>query len=300
MGCTPSTQLHDDDYSVGDSSSDEDTAGSTARSPRSSQRDVRHWRKVDLECRALSRPLGPPDLDEKETTRPPPGQPVSESDEETTRPGARRVSFRENLEDVVQIPPLSEISRSLRLDVYWSGQEFDNLHRQRQRLSVEVARQVLAAAKKGEQATLSTEFGGECLRGLGLVDERALGTIAQRQMRIRDRARRVVAAQLDATRSAQDVANLAERLARQDMAAAAAIANRDHQVAIGETPSPPPTPTTPLKLAAPPKNGAKPKSPAHAARRASGIEREATLDDSALRRPPMIRVDSLTSVRTDT
>ena len=37
-----------------------------------------------------------------------------------------------------------------------------------------------------------------------------------------------------------------------------------------------------------------------AARRASGIEREATLDDSALRRPPMIRVDSLTSVRTDT
>ena len=83
------------------------------------------------------------------------------------------------------------------------------------------------------------------------------------------------------------------------MAAAAAIANRDHQVAIGETPSPPPTPTTPLKLAAPPKNGGKPKSPAHAARRASGIEREATLDDSALRRPPMIRVDSLTSVRTD-
>ena len=78
MGCTPSTQLHDDDYSVGDSSSDEDTAGSTARSPRSSQRDVRHWRKVDLECRALSRPLGPP---------------VSESDEETTRPGDRRVSF---------------------------------------------------------------------------------------------------------------------------------------------------------------------------------------------------------------
>ena len=284
MGCTPSTQLHDDDYSVGDSSSDEDTAGSTARSPRSSQRDVRHWRKVDLECRALSRPLGPPDLDE----------------EETTRPGARRVSFRENLEDVVQIPPLSEISRSLRLDVYWSGQEFDNLHRQRQRLSVEVARQVLAAAKKGEQATLSTEFGGECLRGLGLVDERSLGTIAQRQMRIRDRARRVVAAQLDATRSAQDVANLAERLARQDMAAAAAIANRDHQVAIGETPSPPPTPTTPLKLSAPPKNGAKPKSPAHAARRASGVEREATLDDSSLRRPPMIRVDSLTSVRTDT
>ena len=285
MGCTPSTQLHDDDYSVGDSSSDEDTAGSTARSPRSSQRDVRHWRKVDLECRALSRPLGPP---------------VSESDEETTRPGDRRVSFRENLEDVVQIPPLSEISRSLRLDVYWSGQEFDNLHRQRQRLSVEVARQVLAAAKKGEQATLSTEFGGECLRGLGLVDERSLGTIAQRQMRIRDRARRVVAAQLDATRSAQDVANLAERLARQDMAAAAAIANRDHQVAIGETPSPPPTPTTPLKLSAPPKNGAKPKSPAHAARRASGVEREATLDDSSLRRPPMIRVDSLTSVRTDT
>ena len=211
-----------------------------------------------------------------------------------------QVSFRENLEDVVQIPPLSEISRSLRLDVYWSGQEFDNLHRQRQRLSVEVARQVLAAAKKGEQATLSTEFGGECLRGLGLVDERSLGTIAQRQMRIRDRARRVVAAQLDATRSAQDVANLAERLARQDMAAAAAIANRDHQVAIGETPSPPPTPTTPLKLAAPPKNGAKPKSPAHAARRASGIEREASLDDSSLRRPPMIRVDSLTSVRTDT
>ena len=65
-------------------------------------------------------------------------------------------------------------------------------------------------------------------------------------------------------------------------------------------PSLPPTPTTPLKLAAPPKNGAKPKSPAHAARRASGIEREASLDDSALRRPPMIRVDSLTSVRTDT
>ena len=60
MGCTPSTQLHDDDYSVCESSSDEDTAGSTARSPRSSQRDVRHWRKVDLECRALSRPLGPP------------------------------------------------------------------------------------------------------------------------------------------------------------------------------------------------------------------------------------------------
>ena len=84
------------------------------------------------------------------------------------------------------------------------------------------------------------------------------------------------------------------------LAAAAAIANRDHQVAIGETPSPPPTPTTPLKLAAPPKNGAKPKSPAHAARRASGIEREASLDDSSLRRPPMIRVDSLTSVRTDT
>ena len=186
MGCTPSTQLHDDDYSVCDSSSDEETAGSTARSPRSSQRDVRHWRKVDLECRALSRPPGPPDLDE----------------EETTRPGDRRVSFREDLEDVVRIPPLSEISRSLRLDVYWSGQEFDNLHRQRQRLSVEVARQVLAAAKQGTTATISTEFGGESLRGLGLVDERSLGTIAQRQMRIRERARRVVAAQLDATRSA--------------------------------------------------------------------------------------------------
>ena len=187
MGCTPSTQLHDDDYSVCDSSSDEDTAGSTARSPRSSQRDVRHWRKVDLECRALSRPPGPPDSDQ---------------DSETTRPGDRRVSFRENLEDVVQIPPLSEISRSLRLDVYWSGQEFDNLHRQRQRLSVEVARRALAAAKQGAPVAISTEFGGESLRGLGLVDERSLGTIAQRQMRIRERARRVVAAQLDATRSA--------------------------------------------------------------------------------------------------
>ena len=44
----------------------------------------------------------------------------------------------------------------------------------------------------------------------------------------------------------------------------------------------------------------KPKSPAHAARRASGLAKEVSLDDSALRRPPMIRVDSLTSVRTDT
>ena len=119
MGCTPSTQQYDDDYSV-DSSSDEDTAGSTARSPRSSQRDVRHWRKVD-----------------------------------------------------------------------------------------------------------------------------------------------------------------------------------DHQVAIGEAPQLATPPSPAIKLA-PAVNGAKkPKSPAHAARRASGIEREASLDDSALRRPPMIRVDSLTSVRTD-
>ena len=45
MGCTPSTQQYDDDYSVDSSSDGEDTAGSTARSPRSSQRDVRHWRK---------------------------------------------------------------------------------------------------------------------------------------------------------------------------------------------------------------------------------------------------------------
>ena len=59
-----------------------------------------------------------------------------------------------------------------------------------------------------------------------------------------------------------------------------------------------PTPCA-FKLA-PAVNGAKkPKSPAHAARRASGIAREASLDDSQLRRPPMIRVDSLTSVRTD-
>ena len=60
------------------------------------------------------------------------------------------------------------------------------------------------------------------------------------------------------------------------------------------------TPPSPAIKLAPAVNGAKkPKSPAHAARRASGVEREASLDDSALRRPPMIRVDSLTSVRTD-
>ena len=83
------------------------------------------------------------------------------------------------------------------------------------------------------------------------------------------------------------------------MAAAAAIANRDHQVDIGETPQLATPPSPAIKLA-PAVNGAKkPKSPAHAARRASGVAREATLDDSALRRPPMIRVDSLTSVRTD-
>ena len=84
-----------------------------------------------------------------------------------------------------------------------------------------------------------------------------------------------------------------------DMAAAAAIANRDHQVAIGETPQLATPPSPAIKLA-PAVNGAKkPKSPAHAARRASGLAKEASLDDSALRRPPMIRVDSLTSVRTD-
>ena len=55
-----------------------------------------------------------------------------------------------------------------------------------------------------------------------------------------------------------------------------------------------------IKLA-PAVNGAKkPKSPAHAARRASAQEASESLDDSQLRRPPMIRVDSLTSVRTDT
>ena len=41
------------------------------------------------------------------------------------------------------------------------------------------------------------------------------------------------------------------------------------------------------------------ESDAYAARRASGLARENSLDDSQLRRPPMIRVDSLTSVRTD-
>ena len=84
------------------------------------------------------------------------------------------------------------------------------------------------------------------------------------------------------------------------MAVAAAIANRDHQVAIGETPQLA-TPPSPAIKPAPAVNGAKkPKSPAHAARRASGLARENSLDDSQLRRPPMIRVDSLTSVRTDT
>ena len=49
------------------------------------------------------------------------------------------------------------------------------------------------------------------------------------------------------------------------MAAAAAIANRDHQVAIGEAPQPATPPSPAIKLA-PAVNGAKkPKSPAHAA-----------------------------------
>ena len=83
------------------------------------------------------------------------------------------------------------------------------------------------------------------------------------------------------------------------MAAAAAIANRDHQVAIGEAPQLATPPSPAIKLA-PAVNGAKkPKSPAHAVRRASAQEASESLDDSALRRPPMIRVDSLTSVRTD-
>ena len=112
---------------------------------------------------------------------------------------------------------------------------------------------------------------GRGLRGLGLVDERSLGTIAQRQMRIRERARALGAARAHAGR--RDVANLAERLARNDMAAAAAIANRDHQVAIGEAPQLATPPSPAIKLA-PAVNGAKkPKSPAHAARRASGVAR---------------------------
>jgi len=257
MGCTPSAPV-EDDYSDLSTSEDEDTA--STRSPRSAQRDVRHWRRVDAECRALSREPGSQETRAAETP------PTSSSTLDD-----KRVTFRESLEDVVRMPPLSEISRTLRADVYWSGAEFDNLHRQRQRLSVEVARKALAAAKQGTSFT-SIEFGGESLRGLGLVDERSLGTIAQRQMRIRDRARRVVAAQLDATRSDQDVADLAERLARLDTATAVTIAARDHLIATGEAPSSPLTPPAPPSASS--KNGAKapnPKSPAHAARRASGV-----------------------------
>ena len=103
--------------------------------PRSAQRDVRHWRRVDAECRALSREPGSQETRAAETP------PTSSSTLE------KSITFRESLEDVVRMPPLSEISRNLRADVYWSGAEFDNLHRQRQRLSVKVARKALAAAK---------------------------------------------------------------------------------------------------------------------------------------------------------
>ena len=166
---------------------------------------------------------------------------------------------------------------------------------------------------RGKQGTsfTSIEFGGESLRGLGLVDERSLGTIAQRQMRIRDRARRVVAAQLDTTRSDQDVADLAERLARLDTATAVTIAARDHLIATGEAPSSPLTPPAPPSASS--KNGAKapnPKSPAHAARRASGVLQQTALEgglqqtalegaEPDMRRPPMIRVDTLTQIRPD-
>ena len=58
------------------------------------------------------------------------------------------------------------------------------MHRQRQRLSVEVARRAYAAGRNGGDAadlSPSANFAGESLRGLGLVDERHLGSIAQRQ-----------------------------------------------------------------------------------------------------------------------
>ncbi len=64
MGCTPSTQQYDDDYSVDSSSDGEDTAGSTARSPRSSQRDVRHSRRASGVAREAT-------LDDSALRRPP-------------------------------------------------------------------------------------------------------------------------------------------------------------------------------------------------------------------------------------
>ena len=64
------------------------------------------------------------------------------------------------------------------LDVYWSGQEFDNLRRAAA-VEVEVARE--RPRKAGAIATISTEFGARAC-AIGLVDERSLGTIAQRQM----------------------------------------------------------------------------------------------------------------------
>jgi len=170
MGCGPSAPLEDElETNVlrrRSSSEDDDYAAS---SPRSRERDVRHWKRVDVECRGASRP-------------PPRGRAARIDIDPNLKP-RRRVTFAEELDEVV-IPPLSEISRALRLDVYWSGAEFDLMHRQRQRLSVEVARRAYVAGRNGGDAadlSPSANFAGESLRGLGLVDERHLGSIAQRQ-----------------------------------------------------------------------------------------------------------------------
>jgi len=236
MGCGPSAPLEDElETNVlrrRSSSEDDDYAAS---SPRSRERDVRHWKRVDVECRGASRP-------------PPRGRAARIDIDPNLKP-RRRVTFAEELDEVV-IPPLSEISRALRLDVYWSGAEFDLMHRQRQRLSVEVARRAYVAGRNGGDAadlSPSANFAGESLRGLGLVDERHLGSIAQRQRRIRDRGRAVVAAQHDETFSDARLADLAECLSRDDLAAAADLAAQDRaqvaEIAAAEAASPYASPT---------------------------------------------------------
>ena len=227
--------------------------------------EVQKWRDADDECRRLSRSPATP--------RTPRARPPGEA-------GAKAVAFDAE-PDVVAVPSIGDFAPRLRADCYWQEADFKAMLQQRRLLSVKVV-----LASRDHEGEDPPPIPGESRRGLGLVcEKKPLGTLAERQSRIKHRGRTLVDYQRSKDFSHENLAELAARLSERSRSAAAEIALRDREQVEaadgrddgGSCPCSP-EPSRPATPEPPPPAGPSPpgparhplhalKSPAHARRR---------------------------------
>jgi len=75
----------------------------------------------------------------------------------------KRVTFDDSL-DIVAIPPVSEMARTLRCDCYWQDTDFQSMYKQRRMLSIEVAKLATGREKGASMSLQLANLAMKCVK----------------------------------------------------------------------------------------------------------------------------------------